>query len=320
MSLNVVTRARASALFLGGTLAWSLRLPSQAQTIVPLRIAPIPTEGGTEVYYAKETGAFDRAGLSVDIQTLPSSSAVAAAVVSNTVDIGYGNIDVLAALHSKGISTVAIAPANEYVSPASMNTVGLLLTANSPVQKASDLNGKTVAVGARSSIVEIGARAWIDQHGGDSSTVKFVEVPIPAMPAALDAGRTDAAVVVEPFLSIAAKTHRVLAYGFDSISKRFTIGAWFTTPQWAKSHPDLLSRFAATMRETAAWTNANPEKSGAIFAKYSKVDPAVIASITRATFGDRLTPASLQPLMDVAAKYDGFSTFPAQELIYTPVR
>jgi len=320
VSLNPVTRARAGALLLSGTVACLLRPPVLAQENALVRIAPIPTEGGTEVYYARDMGFFAPAGLAVDIQTLPNSSAVAAAVASHTVDIGYGNIDVLAALHSKGISTVAIAAANEYVSPGSMQTAGLLLPANSPVRQAQELNGKTIAVGALNSIVQTDARAWIDQHGGDSSTVKFIEVPIPAMPAALEAGRIDAAVVVEPFLGIAVKTNRVLAYGFDSISKHFTIGAWFTTPQWAHDHADLVNRFVAVMRVTGAWANTNPVKSGAIFAKYSKVDPGVIATIARARFGDRLSPSLLQPLIDVSAKYNGFNTFPAQELIYTPAR
>jgi NitT/TauT family transport system substrate-binding protein len=155
----------------------------------------------------------------------------------------------------------------------------------------------------------------MDQNGGDSSTVKFIEIPFPAMPAALEARRIDAAFIAEPFLTVALKTGRVLAYGYDSIAKHFLFGAFFTTPQWAQDHPDVVSRFAVAIRETAAWANKNPVKSGEILAKYTKIDPAVIASMTRARFAEQLTPALMQPLIDVSAKYNGFASFPAQELL-----
>ena len=81
-----------------------------------------------------------------------------------------------------------------------------------------------------------------------------------------------------------------------------------------------MSRFARVLHETAVWANKNPEKSGEILSKYTKVDPAVVAAMTRTRYAEQLTAALMQPLIDVAAKYNGFRTFPAQELIYTPSR
>jgi len=140
------------------------------------------------------------------------------------------------------------------------------------------------------------------------------------MPPALDAGRIDAGLVVEPYLAVALKTHRALGYAYSAIAPRFLLGAWFTTPQWAKDHPDLVSRFANAIRRTATWSNANPDQSGVILAKYSKVDPAVIAGMVRTHFSEDLAPALMQPLIDVAAKYNGFAAIPATELIYAPTR
>jgi ABC-type nitrate/sulfonate/bicarbonate transport system substrate-binding protein len=74
------------------------------------------------------------------------------------------------------------------------------------------------------------------------------------------------------------------------------------------------------MRETALWANQNPVKSGEILAKYSKIDPAVVATMARAHYADRLTPALMQPLIDASAKYNDFKPFPATELIYMPAR
>jgi hypothetical protein len=42
----------------------------------------------------------------------------------------------------------------------------------------------------------------------------------------------------------------------------------------------------------------------------------LIASTTRAQYGERLTPASIQPMIDMVAKYGHFAPFPANVFIY----
>ena len=48
---------------------------------------------------------------------------------------------------------------------------------DSPIKTGRDLNGKTFAVPALMDLNQIAAMAWIDQTGGDSRTVKIVEIP-----------------------------------------------------------------------------------------------------------------------------------------------
>ena len=54
--------------------------------------------------------------------------------------------------------------------------------------------------------------------------------------------------------------------------------------------------------------------------KYTKIDPAVLATMARSHYAEQLTPGLIQPLIDVSAKYNGFTAFPAPELIYAPSR
>ncbi|HEV8021929.1 MAG TPA: ABC transporter substrate-binding protein [Candidatus Lustribacter sp.] len=313
-----MTRKHATALLAGGALLGAMQSPASAQTPVTLRIGVSPIEPAAEVYYAKDMGFFAKAGLDVEIQSMQGSSLIVAAIVGNTIDIGFDTLDTLAAQHLKGIPLVIIAPTHDYVSPATIRTQALVVTANSPIQQAKDLNGKTIAVSTLHSLADLGARVWIDQNGGDSTTVKFTEIPFPAIPGALDAGRVDAAWVVEPFVTVARKNDRVLFYGFDGIAKHFIVGAWVATQQWANDHADAVRRFAAVIHDTAVWANKNPQLSADILAKYVKIDPAVIATMARNHYAEQLTPALMQPLIDAAAKYNAFKTFPAQELIFKP--
>jgi NitT/TauT family transport system substrate-binding protein len=309
---------KSAAALLAGALFTAARSPSRAQVPATLRIGVSPIEPSAEIYYAKDMGFFTKAGLDVDIASMQGSSLIVAAIVGGTLDIGFDTLDVLALQHLKGVPLVIIAPSHDYLSPLTLRTQALAVPANSPLQTAKDLNGKTIAVSTLHSLADLGARVWIDQNGGDSSSVKFTEVPFPAIPAALDAGRIDAAWVVEPFITVAKKTNRILFYGFDGIAKHFIVGAWVATRQWANDHPDLVSRFAAVIHDTAVWANKNPQQSGAILAKYDKIEPAVIAAMARNHYAEQINPALMQPLIDSAAKYNGFKTFPAQDLLYKP--
>jgi NitT/TauT family transport system substrate-binding protein len=318
-----MTRAHASALLFGGVAAGAMRLPGMAQSSGTIRVATIPIEGAMQPCYAKDMGYFAKAGIDVDIQLIAGGSAIAAAVLSNSADIGYSAVDTLATARSKGVQLVVVAPGSEYVSEATGHDAALVLPANSTIRSAKDLNGKTIGVNSLSGIALLGTRVWIDQNGGDASTVKFAEVPFSTMPVALDTSRVDAVQVAEPFIDAARKSGRVLTYGMnDAISKHFLISAWFTTPQWAAAHPDALKRFASAMHDASVWANqkSNQGKSGEILGKYTKLDASVIATMSRAVFADQLTPALLQPLIDVNAKYSKIAAVPAQELIYTPSR
>lgn len=316
----MISRARASALLFGGAALGAVTKIGRAQTGATIHLAAIPTENAAGPYYAKDMGFFAKAGLDVDIQSMPSAAAIAAAVTSGAIDIGYCAVDVLASIHEKNIPLVVLAPGGEYLSSANFRIAAIVVPAGSTARQAKDLNGKVVASNGLRSFGEEAARVWIDTNGGDSTTCKYVEIPFPTMPAALDTGRIDAALVTEPFLTVAKKTARVLGYGYDGIAKHFLVGTWVATPQWASAHPDLVKRFQEVMHDTAVWANASPAQTGGILARDMKFDPALIAVMVRARYTEQLTPALVQPLIDVSAKFNGFKPFPAQDLIYTPAR
>ncbi len=289
--------------------------PGQAQNLT-VRVLTTPIDSAGEVYFAKDLGIFAKQGLDVTFQSGANGSAIAAAVSTDALDIGYSDVVTLAKGYVKGIPFVAIAPAAIWTATAPV--AGLVVPSTSSIANAKDLTGKVVAVPGLGTLAEYSPRAWIDQNGGDATTVRFLEMPYAAMPAALTAGRIDAAYISEPFLAVVKSSVRVLGYSHNAIAKQFLQSAWFTTASWAKDHPDLVRRFAAAMHETALWANnkANQSKSAEILAKYTKVDPATVAVMERAHFGETLTAASIQPAIDVSAKYGKFDAFPADRLIY----
>lgn len=289
--------------------------PGPAQTPATLNVTTTYIDSGAELFYAQDMGFFQKAGLNVNIIPGKNGSAMAASVAGGAADIGYSDIGALSKAYTKGIKFVLVAPAALWSDDAPVNQV--IVAKNSPIRGAKDLTGKVFAVPGLGTGAEYSARVWIDKNGGDSNNVKFIELPYSAMPEGLASGRIDAAYVAEPFLAEAKKVGRLLAFADDAVGKEFLRTAWFATADWAKAHPDLARRFAAVMKQTALWANdkRNQAKSAEILVKYTKIDPGLVSSMIRAKYGVTLTAATVQPEIDVTAKYQNFTTFPAADLI-----
>jgi NitT/TauT family transport system substrate-binding protein len=293
--------------------------PARAQTPQTLRVATLPQDAGSEIFYATDLGLFAKAGIDVKLDIAQNGPAVAAAVASNALDVGFSNALSIEIAYKKGLPFAFIAPAALYASAAPTSL--LMVKKDSPLRTARDLNGKTIGANGLRNIGQMGPALWIDKNGGDSSTVKFVEIPGDEMAGAIEQGRIDAAFLPEPQASQAKRVARVFAKAYDAIGDGFMIAGYFTTRQWADAHPDLYGKFVAVMRETARWANRNPAQSAAILSKYTKVDPQTVAQAARARFGEVLSPAAIQPTIDLAARYKLIDEpFPAQEIIYKPAR
>jgi NitT/TauT family transport system substrate-binding protein len=304
---------RFAALAAAVALLW-LPHAAQAQTVT-LKIATIPIDVGAEVFYAQDQGFFKKAGIDAQIQSITNGPAITSAVASGSIDIGFSNLVSLATAYKRGLPITIIAPAGLYSSAAPTSVC--VVAPNSPIKTAKDLNGKTFATNGLKNISEFGPRAWIDKNGGDSSTMKFIEMPFPEMPGALAAGHVDAALLAEPNVTEAKSTTRLLSKCYDAIGASFMISAYFTTTTWAKAHPDLVRKFQDAIRETAGWANKNHDKTAEILVREAKINPDVAAKMNRAVYPQRLDPAQMQPVIDVTAKYGLLpAPFPASEMIF----
>jgi NitT/TauT family transport system substrate-binding protein len=281
-----------------------------------LRVAYQPNEFGAQALYAREMGFFTKAGLNVELTPSSYSAATASAVASNAVDVGEATVITLAIAHSKKIPFVIIAPAAEFI--ASRQPTGWLMVGNqTSIRNAKDMNGKTIGTPGLATMGDFGVRAWVDLNGGDSTTLKFQEMPFSQMPAAFAAGIIDAAFVGEPYATAARSSARPLAREMDALGSQYVITVWFVMAPWAAAHPDLVDRFAAAMREASAWAQKNPAKCIEILARDLKIDATAFSADRLAVFPQRITPALIEAEVAITAKYGKFPPFPAEELIYT---
>ena len=308
-------RAHLAAFFLSTAVVAGIA-PVSAQPAPVLRIGTTPIDAGAQPYYAAAMGFFRDAGITVEITSMSSGAAIAAAVASGAIDIAQSNVVSLASAHEKGLPFVLLAPASMYLSQSPQTA--LIVRADSPVRSAKDLTGKVIAINGLKNIAEIGASSWLDANGGTSSSVRYVEMPMSTMSAALSRGSIDAGVVSEPDLTDAlSHGFRVVGNIYDAIGKHFVIGAWFTTIQFAQAHPDLVRNYAAVMLQTARWANRNHATSGKILEAEFKTP--VTPGTKRVVFGETLERADIQAPIDAAARYGALkASFPAASIMLPP--
>ena len=307
--------ARLAAVF---TLAFGLLQASAgAADKITLNVAAIPIDPSANVYYALEQGYFQNAGLDVHITPMTSGPAVVAAIASGAADIGVSNVTSLAAARLHGIALRFLAAAA--VTTPDTQTDLLLVPKDSTIQAGADLNGKTIAISGIKSFQQVSASAWIDKHGGDAHTIKFIEIPFPEMGAALDAHRIDAAMTTEPFSSADLATARSLGTALQSVAPTYMLLGWAATDDWLKAHADVAARFATAMRQASQWANGHHKESAAILVKYTKISQAVAEKMARTAYGTELTAAMISPPVDASLRYGIIDkAVPAADLIWRP--
>ena len=314
-SQTLVVRRSALAVIAGACTAPLLGRSAigQEQT---LRLATAPLDVSAEPYYALEMGFFKRAGLgNITLQTIPTGAAMTAAVAGGAIDIAISNIVSVAQAHQRNVPFTLVAPAGLYSSSAPTSI--LMVAKDSPLRTATDLNGKTLGASGLRGIAQFAPMAWIDQHGGSSATVKFVEMSSPEIIDAVSAGRVDGGLIIEPFIAEARKTMRTFANVFDAIAPAFLISAHFANLDWARAHTDIVRRYQNAILETAAWANKNRAQTASILIKAANLQEDVVRTMTRIEYANKISPELVQPVIDTTAKYTGVPSFKASEIIFS---
>jgi NitT/TauT family transport system substrate-binding protein len=275
----------------------------RAQALTTIRVGTAPDEDCVACLYAQQSGMFRKAGLDVTVTANTSGSAITAAILGGALDIGKASLLGLIAGHVHGMPVTIVAPAALYNAEAPITAT--IVRADSPIKTAKDLSGKTVSVQSVKGILQIVTMNWIDQQGGDSSAVRFLELPPSSVAAALSAGRVDAATFSNPLMAaaLASKQARVLSYPFDSLGKRYLMAGYFCTTDYAAKNADALARFTRVVAEASAYTNTHQAETVDMVSKFTSVSAEDITHMARVTCGIKLDPREIQPVVDVAVKY-----------------
>jgi NitT/TauT family transport system substrate-binding protein len=275
-------------------------VPAGAQTLTVVRVASPAVSVTGNLFYAIDLGYFKDAGLDVQVTQLPSGSSVTAAVIGGSVEIGSSNLLPIAQAFQNGAPLVLVAPSggNSVKSPID----AIVVPKGSAIKTGADLNGKTMVTSALLNILQIQVSAWMDKHGGDWKSVKWVEARPPEEGALIATNHVDAGTITDPFLSSAIGTGGVqlLAYTGSEVSPLVVEGGYFCTKDYAGANAALVKKFTAAILKAGQWANTHHDEAFAIMQKYSQ---QAVRTTNSPFFPETFHSKDLQPLLDAALKY-----------------
>lgn len=306
---------RSAILAAAGAAALAPRIAA-AQPLTTVRVASSPNDDLIAVLLGIENGAFRKAGLDVTLTKANSGSAVAVAVAGGAIDVGKSSLLSVLVARAKNLPFVLVAPSGIYTAEAP--TAGLIVGVNSPIKTGKEMNGKTVGVSGLNDLTSLSTQAWVDQNGGDSKTLKFLEIPVSAIGESVASGRIDAGCLPNPNMAeaVASGKARLLAPAVSAIARRFSQAAFFAMADYVAKNKATVAAFRKVVEEGSGYANSHHAQMIPIIAKFTGIDEKVIAAEPQQLVGTTLDVRLIQPLVDTAAKYGAIpGSFDARQMI-----
>jgi NitT/TauT family transport system substrate-binding protein len=274
-----------------------------------VKVGIIPILDVAPIYLGKEKGFFTSRNIELTLESGQGGAAIVPGVVSGQFQFGFSNVTSLLIAQSRGLPLKVVS--NGVASTGKDKAdFGGVVTRDDSIKTAADLAGKRVAVNTLKNIGDSTIRASVRKAGGDPSSIKFVELAFPDMPAALQADRVDAIWVVEPFLSTSlGEGGRLVASNYVDTAPDLTVAVYFTSEQLTKDDPDLVKRFTEAMTESLAYAESHPDEARQVLTTYTQIDEAVIQELTLPKWPPEINRESVETLATLAVQ-DGLVTEP----------
>jgi NitT/TauT family transport system substrate-binding protein len=272
-----------------------------------VKVGIIPILDVAPIYLGKQKGFFSSRGIELTLESGQGGAAIVPGVVSGQFQFGFSNVTSLLIASSRGLPLKVVSNGVASTGKDKADFGGVVVK-DASIRTAADLAGKRVAVNTLKNIGDSTIRASVRKAGGDPSSIKFVELAFPDMPAALQAGRVDAIWVVEPFLSTSlGQGGRLVASNYVDAAPDLTVAVYFTSRQLIDKDPDLVKRFTEAMTESLAYADGHPDEARQVLTSYTKIDPAVIQKLTLPKWPPQINRQSVETLAALALK-DGLVT------------
>jgi NitT/TauT family transport system substrate-binding protein len=212
---------------------------------------------------AKQLGEFDKAGLEVELVDLKGGSDALRAVLGGSADVVSGYFDHCVNLAAKKQELQAFVVYDRYP--------GLVLVVspshNGEIKSIKDLAGKKVGVSAPGSSTDFFLKYLLKKNGLDPASAAVIGVGLGATAvAAMEQGQIDAAVMLDPSVTVLQGSHPDLRILSDTRTQKDTLsvfggeypgGALYSTSAWVASHEKEVQALTNAIVNTLAWIHAH---------------------------------------------------------------
>ncbi len=268
-----------------------LSLPAQAAT--PIAIGSSAGAESTPLFVAAEEGIFARYGLDAKITLIPLMPNLPAAVLSNSVQIGFMTATTFLQAVGGGLDLMAVAGGS--VTSHHTTNIAFMAGEQSGIHGAKDLIGRKVGVPGLGAFMHVTFCYWLGEQGVDFRQIHFIETTFVSMRDQLKGGTVDAVGTMDPY----AKTIRdsdtgyIVSQFLKDIPEGKPVALFVATRAWALAHPDLINPFRESMADAVAFTAEHQDQARLDFGKYVKLPPAALLATDTGVHQPHLTTDQL---------------------------
>lgn len=233
---------------------------------------------------AQDKGYFNDRGLDVQFENLPGGSDMVVLTANGDFDIGVGGAGpAYFNAVERGLDLKIIAPLHFERDPqATPLMVSKKRFDSGEITSVEDLEGLKVSVNARGA-----TEYWLDTalRTGDLTIddIDLQQLPFPDVPAALESGALDGAMLGEPIATLAEQQGIAVRLDVDFPADFQPTFVW-VNPDFATEEPDLVTGFVAGMIQGCRdlWADDwDSDENLAIINGYTNVDAALIREASR---------------------------------------
>jgi NitT/TauT family transport system substrate-binding protein len=212
---------------------------------------------------AKQLGEFDKAGVAAELVDLKGGSDALKAVIGGSADVVSGYFDHCVNLAAKKQELQSFVVYDRY--PGLVLVVSPKHTAE--ITAIKDLAGKKVGVSAPGSSTDFFLKYLLKKAGLDPTSASVIGVGLGATAvAAMEQGQIDAAVMLDPSVTVLQGSHPDLRILSDTRSQKDTLevfggeypgGALYSTAAWVASHPKDVQALTSAILNTLQWIHSH---------------------------------------------------------------
>lgn len=232
------------------------------------------------IYIAVDKGYFKESNLDVQLEALQGGSDAVVQVASGAFDVAAGGAGAgFWNAVDRGVKFIVVSPLHTETARQATPLVTSKANYDSgKIKSAADLKGKKVAVNAKPSATEYWLEKALNKGGLSIKDVDEVVVAFTDVPAALENGAIDAALLGEPLVTLAEDKGLIVRIG-DNFIPDFQVTSLYYNADFAKNKPDAAKSFLVAFLKGCRDLQGNGWKDDAnakIIEKYTKVPADVV--------------------------------------------
>jgi NitT/TauT family transport system substrate-binding protein len=268
-----------------------------------VRVAALPIAETGALWAAMEEGIFEDHGLEIEVVPAQGGANAIPALISGDIQFAIGQPFGPIRADQQDLGIVIVGNyANSNAEGDDVNAVVAL--GDSGIMGPADLAGKKVSVNTIGAAGDLTIRKAVQDAGGDPSTIEFVEVAFPDVPAQLEAGTMDAAWAPDPFRGMVVGGGGVSVVApYQATIPGLTVLTNITTQALLDEDPDLVAAYSEAMAEALDWAASNEDAVRAAIATNLEIPEEAAAGITLPTFTWDLADAGIEDLGALAVEF-----------------